>query len=938
MVIQLDLSKTFGQQNEDVSKKNKYNSVVLDVISNVDSGDATEGIVVNLTPTSSGNTEFSKAVIKEGNWKRGSWVWEKCTVRNPVFKAVIDYKTYSVTLNKSEYPQFSYLSQIPSFSSTFNGTLRREKSSQHVTLNTNGFNAFKEYFIDKTLTSPMFSGISPTIENYNFTDDIYTVSVPDDPSTEEVETSEDKNIMNEISSFTQSAISNTQNSIKDIFEYINPKITRVSNSSTTVTFTIQSPYKIRTYQSTDCGCLDKTWAEDKFYGEVNSYTYNEYTISSVNLNMFVSVNTETNERKFGDGNREYSAEQSYMFNDTNYMYYNRSKQYAEWFSEGIKESYQNGKMVLNIKYPIGKIKDPTGGNIVYIDGYGIAREVDGNYFGRDGEQVYVESGTKVSYNVPLEAGLLCEIVNNGELVYTKSWNKPKYFLIQDVNFDYSGVALNEITAIESESEPSHYVIVYDQPEHSKIWAENGYQGVIPSGGIIKANYVEIFAKFDKGWGLVDNKMNINGQDKVGQILGLDYGWQVFQTSDVIVKPKVVYLGGKYVYYTSDEGGVVYVNPSVINVNTLETVSGIEDGGEIFTNDYLMIAGNIYGGYRGTLRINGVEQTLSKYGQYDFHINYKVTNSDVNIALTTEDMRRTMSVSVDSGVNFYAKRFSSEYNSKVANTELNDGSTVCVGDVILLDFSAKTGYKSVRYTMTGLTYAGYDSGTGKSKYTVTDNVVLVMETEQDISQFERKLYSYQIVQYTNMANVYTVRRISSNYDVPLSYLSTNSTETDIANHRYFYKAYVGDVLEIKVRGTTGYGVTAVWAGPLGGGLSRIVSISNSPHEYTFQYTVTDTSAVEFKVDAQNMGKSITISNTTGASLSVYRSSSEYAYSGSISNGSMVYPDDILTATFGMVSGSSSIRTSGLDYVSQSASSYTYKVQKNPANGISITYSK
>lgn len=732
MVIELDLSKTYGQQNEDIAKKNKYNAVVVGVVSNVENESGSEEVTIDFsTENTEGGSDlvFTKTVIKEEDWWIGNWAWENCKVRNPVFKGTVNYKNYSITLNKSDYPQLSYLTKVPSFSASLSGTYKEELSTETATIDTNtrdpddAYNIYKQYFENLVLSSPVFSSASPEITDYSFTNDIYVVDIPDDPATEEIESTEEHNIMTNISSFVEDAKRNTYLSIKDILEYVNPKIISASNNSDTVVLTIQAPYKIKIYQSTDSGCLDKTWGENKFYGEVKSYKYGEYSISSVHIDISVEVNTETSDTKFYDGDREYSAQQSYLFNASNYMYYNKNKQYASWFADGIVESYQNGKLVLNIKYPISELHDTTGGNIVYIEDYGIAREVNGNYFDKNGEQMFVEGGKKISYNIPLEAGILCKLVNNGKPIYKEN----KYFLIQNVNFDYTGIAINELTIAESASQPKYYIVVYEEPEHSEIRVENSAQGVIPSGGAIKANYLNIYADFDAGYGLAGNLMNINGEDVEGQILGLDYGWQVFPTSDVIIKPNVIYLGGKHFYVTKDDDCELTITADPIPNSGGTSMITLENGDEIFTNQTIRIYGKISSNLTPKLLVNGIEQEVKPSAQYDFYLDIKVEDKDINVEIQTQSLARTLTVNIDEDAiadytQPFLKVYSSEYNPESVDANIYNHGSVYLGDrVQQYAVSLNTGYSITNSTITGL------EDVGGQLLEVVDNVTINYET-------------------------------------------------------------------------------------------------------------------------------------------------------------------------------------------------------------------
>lgn len=720
MVIQIDLGKTYGSQNEDISKKNKYNSVIVPVITNLDDPSASATTTIETAISETDNITKKNVSIFEKEWKSGTWIWETCKVKNPTYIVEVLYKTYDISISKTDYPELSQIRSVPDYIGSYDGSLRNETSGTSFVINEiSNFSQYKSYFSSLNLTGPLFSQVTPTVKTLDFSKNIYTVT--SDSATDDSE--QEVNIIDEISGIIQEGTEKTQNkTLTDILDFINAKITSVKNSADTVQFFTRCPYKIKIYQSNDCGCLDQTGIAGRFYGQVKSYLFNEYTISKAYIDIYTELNTTTQSEKFFDGDRELSADRSYLFNSSNYIKTAPAKQYAEKYAEGIVDAYKNGKFILDLKYPVGRLFDSLGNPLVYIENYGIARYVDGTYFGRNGEILSLDDQPQIIYDIPLEEGLLCQIVENGKPIYTNPDGSAEYFIIQNVNLVYSGIVINEIRLMESSSQPTDFVMIYSQPEHSTITVKSYDKTLISGSNVTKGSLLSIYATFDVGYGLKDNLMNINGNDVS---IGANDYWTWAVQSDVSIKPNVIYLGGKYLHITKDSDCQVTVLASPISGTGYTQIS---DGDEIFTNQTLTIRGNVTSGIKPKIFVNGIEKTVTFSGSYSFEFDVKVYDSDINILIQTQSLSRTLTVNIDPDAlqDYSSQPFlkinESEYNPTSAKTDVyNNGTLFLKDNVSKYALSLNRGYSVTSTILNGLKVSDDYS------YEVVDNVEITYET-------------------------------------------------------------------------------------------------------------------------------------------------------------------------------------------------------------------
>lgn len=728
MVIQIDLGKTYGTQNEDISKKNKYNSVVIPVITNLEDSSTSSTTTIETTTTDTDNSTKRNVSIFEKEWKSGFWIWESCKVKNPTYIAEVLYKKYNISVGKTAHPELSQIRSIPDYTGSYDGTLRSETSSTSFTISSiRTFDQFKNYFNTLELNSPLFTQVTPTIKTFDIVKNIYTIISDGEEPKQEV------NIINEISNIIQEGVEKTQSQdITEIIDFVNPKITSVKNLDSTVDFVVRCPYKIRIYQSNDCGCLDKKGTEGRYYGQVNSYLFNEYTISKVYIEIYNEIGTTTQSEKFFTGDRELSADNSYLFNASNYIKTAPAKQYAEKYAEEIVNAYKNGKFILNLKYPVGRLFDSLGNTLVYIENYGIARYVDGTYFGRNGEILNLDDQPQIIYDIPLEEGLLCQIVENGKPIYTNSDGSAKYFIIQNVNMIYSGIVINEIKLMESSSQPTEFVMIYTQPEHSTITVNSYDKTLISGSNVTKGTNLDIHATFDSGYGLKNNLMNINGNNIS---IGPNGYWSWEVQSDVSIRPDVIYLGGKFLHITKDNDCEITVKASPLSGSGAYTQ--IYNGDEIFTNQTLSVQGNISSGLKPKIFVNGIEQEVKPYAQYDFYFDIKVADSDINIVIQTQSLSRTLTVNINQDAlknpsQAFLKIINSEHNPNSVNSDVYKNGTIYLEDQVQKYFpDLNQGYSVTGTYLSGLT------DIGGQLYKVTDNVVITYRTE--LSAIKSTLY-------------------------------------------------------------------------------------------------------------------------------------------------------------------------------------------------------
>src|SRR5699024_7811092 len=192
-------------------------------------------------------------------------------------------------------------------------------------------------------------------------------------------------------------------------------------------------------------------------------------------------------------------------------------------------------------YPVMKLYDIYNFPIVYIEGVGIARKINDNYYDDSGELVSMSNNPKVLYNVPLEEGYLCQIYKDGSSEYLNSDGSIKNFLIQSQSITYTGVLINELKLIESMKEITDFILKYEQPEGANVTVSKimgiGNEVNLPNNSIIYlGDTIKIALTFDSGY-QSPGYLIINGERVYGN------EWVV--SGDVKITPVVFKIGYPY---------------------------------------------------------------------------------------------------------------------------------------------------------------------------------------------------------------------------------------------------------------------------------------------------------------------------------------------------------------------------------------------------------
>lgn len=802
MVIKLELNRSYGQQNEDIAKKNKYNNVQIPVITVTDETEVSDNsdILIPISIESTNNTDTGNIWSAEGINKNTTSTASIGKEYVPTYIGQVEYKTYTITVTENDdmYLYLSNLKNIPEYSYNFSGTIYKEtgKRNSGMAFSNDSYVDYKNELNSIELKKNITYTPDEFTENqYNITNNIYQYQ---DDNSETISV----NAVDELNNIIQNASETVADGyISNILNYTKPTITKWTNNSVdkTITIEVQCPYSIK-FLSSPNGIKRVMYTSYQY--SLYEYEYYEYTFSSASIEVFNNLNISQETQTFFSGDRMYSASDSYLFTNGNYLFPASSNiSYAKTFANEIYESYKNGKLTLDISYPINQIYDTLDSNVVYIEGHGICKEEDGSFFDIDGNIIDMTNNPKISYNVSLEEGLTCIITKNGESVYKNSDGTDKYFVIQNVNLVYAGILVNEITLIEDSTEPDEFSMKYIQPSHSEITVyASGVTGALPSGSSVdKGATLSIYADFDYGYGLEDDLMNINGQN-VEKFANGYWVWTV--TGDVIIKPNVIYLGGKYVTYTKDDNCTLHV----VTVPLGESqATEIESGTEIFTNQVIDIYGTINDGYKGILTINGEEQELTPSGQYDFYIYYQVENSNLNIELKTIPLARSVTINFDNDA-FNSPPFYRIYSSP--NNPDSVYSTIYNGGTLYLDDIVRRGDGDVKsgYSITNITQSGFESVNENDLKVVSD---IIANYETILAPTKSTLYvfsdgiSFDSSKY--MSYIMTVTRISSKAGGELGTIASYSgTMTVMEDGVYVTKRYtgydvlVGDTISIDIK--------------------------------------------------------------------------------------------------------------------------------------------
>lgn len=538
MIVTLDLAKTYGQQNADIAKKDKINKIDISVnlqSDNEDTSTSDSSKQVNYGPISIEqnysnlfNIENAQSKINQNGWTGGmSGLFSgKITGTSPDFPmcvANVYYKTYkiSINLNSAEYQELKNIkSQIPF---TFNFSGNRKKSTlpenkefelllMYFTWTYGGVGNWsfsniknissqdireKLYSLDLRLTAEKITqgvsgydslGIESWDETNDFTNNSFEVTkiVDGEARTEEI------NILDEIFNIINNGTDDVNSAFSNISSYINPKILSWNNNGSTLKIDVMIPTFIyffvsnnailnwdsETYSITSVSPVDFKVTERVIS---KNHSFYAYDFTQANISFMLEYNTESEERSYYDGNRDYSASNSFLFtegvinSDTHYVtVVNEETQesarlydnyYDKTFADEVYEKYENGKLKLEITYPVSHLQTISGIDVVYSEEYGLCTNIGDEYFDENGNKIYVDADDNITTFTQIPEGTLCNIVKNGEVVYKDANGNPKYFLVQNSNLVYSGILVNELTLIESSEQP---VSAFDEASWGEI--------------------------------------------------------------------------------------------------------------------------------------------------------------------------------------------------------------------------------------------------------------------------------------------------------------------------------------------------------------------------------------------------------------------------------------------------------------------------------------
>lgn len=484
MILSLDLKNSYGQQNEDIARKNKITKISIPVYSITAQKDSsTENVSYGpITIEDTGNTEekIISTLIKDDIDVGSNPFKSYYSSKFPSFVGTVKYKKYSVSINLTEYPDLKNLKSMPIYDFDFSGQRQKALSNEKYTfiskkdidkVPTINYNDLVTKFQETDFVSGLdnletsgFWGINEWAETNEIKNNIYTDS--GDSATS-------NNAYSEITNFIQTAADETR-MIDDDFlrlnSFITPEITNWNNNGTTVTFQISIPQSVYLFGSKTGQKYAPTGTGWVFGYEVylqiiyNNAEFYKYVFNKLNLKFILNYNVETTDKIYFDGNREYSAANSPLFTenvhlaDTKYttvthpdgsteIIYDNYYDYD--FSKELVERYKNGKLELEIKYPVEKIKTLNGLDVVYISNYGIATHIGNRYFDQDGNEILTSETDTISEVVQIPEGYICNILNNGNIVYKNSDGSPKYFIVESSNLIYNGIVLNELKLIET---------------------------------------------------------------------------------------------------------------------------------------------------------------------------------------------------------------------------------------------------------------------------------------------------------------------------------------------------------------------------------------------------------------------------------------------------------------------------------------------------------
>lgn len=510
MIITLDLTKTYGQQNADIAKKDKINKINISVNLQSDSEDTStsdSSKQVNYGPITIDqnydNLIEIKSIESKTKFPSGrefglSWdspVFARFYGESDVFPTyygVIKYKNYSISIDvtNSQYEGLKYINSIIPIISYVNGSKSQSEQNENQSFieeNNNSTDVYMPQFYSSDIENSWEQvDIVNRFDNLSADNPFYGVTKWDESASinnnEYSSNNNSVNVIDEILNLIQDGINNTNSNFSKLNDYVNPKILTWNNDNSTLKIDIQIPTSLYFFVSNNgyqWQLIDaKGLTAGINYKDFDIYKYN---FTQANISFILNYNVDSEERSYYDGNRDYSASSSFLFtegvinSDTHYVtVVNEETQesarlydnyYDKTFADEVYEKYENGKLKLEITYPVSHLQTISGIDVVYSEEYGLCTNIGDEYFDENGNKIYVDADDTITTFTQIPEGTLCNIVKNGEVVYKDANGNPKYFLVQNSNLVYSGILVNELTLIESSEQP---VSAFDEASWGEI--------------------------------------------------------------------------------------------------------------------------------------------------------------------------------------------------------------------------------------------------------------------------------------------------------------------------------------------------------------------------------------------------------------------------------------------------------------------------------------
>ena len=598
ILLSFDLNKTYGFQNSDIAKVNKYNCIQVTRDEYKITEDASEYISEIDQSTDSADNQYSKltSLKRIQNQQQSSLSWQ--SIYNGMFQVYYKEYSFSLDLTSPDYESLLPVIKAPKFNTFFNGTKYAEglRKNPPEILSTVYTQSQWENLVNGDLTQNYFSlsGESGYFSNsYQVTENSYTKD------------NVTYNAFEDLTTIIQTIYDKTKDeSISDIKKYFYPEITQWNNNGTTITGKVKLPYFARIMDCAWVGMIYTNNPSASRYSLYSEYDYYEYSFNSFELkiyNEYQVANTETID--YYDGNRVYDASESFIlaknnsFNEGSYSPYMSKK-----FADNVYNAYNAGKQIVNIKYPLSPIYDAWENQIFYLAGNGLVRKVGNVYLDENDNAITIEDESLLSPNITLEEGMSCVLKDGNEIITKANSDERQYYFIQEQNLNYNGICLNELSLATAEMS-GLYIMSHPEFEHATLTyqvkkvGKSSYTSInngatVSNGDIIRVSYT--YHDVDDGYGVAEY-LYINNT-KVYQNGSGYWSWTV-DDDDVIIEPTVYKTDEPYIINISNAGNLVvskYSDPSVV----------YNDGDTVYGGNSLRLVGSCSNEYKLYATING----------------------------------------------------------------------------------------------------------------------------------------------------------------------------------------------------------------------------------------------------------------------------------------------------------------------------------------------